>query len=774
MTADLRLAAPALAGWAASGALIGMPETLLPVSAGCWAVAVILLAVALVVPAGRAVAVLLAVPLAAAALTTGSAAIGAQQRSAPALVAAAESRLAIEAEAVVTEAVTAGEGARFRARLTAASGIADGSAFEVPVLVFADEPVDPLGIGTVISLRGALQAAEAGDSVAYLLFARGAVTVVGEPPWLLDWANGLRARFAAAAQSTPGDGGDLLPGLAIGDTSRVSDGLDSAMKRTSLSHLTAVSGANCAVVVGLVLLAGGALGLSRLWRVLLSLAVLLAFVVLVTPEPSVLRAAVMAGLVLVAVAAGRPVRGIPVLCLAVLILLVADPWLSRSYGFVLSVLATAGLLLLAVPLARLLGRVLPPAIAMVVAVPLAAQLACQPVLILLDPAVPVYGVVANVLAEPAAPVATVLGLIACVLLPFAPWAGEAVVHIAWLPSAWIAAVARFLADLPGSRLPWLHGAAGMALLAGLTALLLFAALGRAGGRMRWAAGCAAAVVVLGLLAASAGSLVGRQLRMPQDWTIAACDVGQGDAVLVRSAGEVALVDTGPDAAALDECLDALGVGRIGLLVLSHYDMDHIGGTGAVLGRVDRVIAGPAEGERDERLLRSLAEAGAVVERAGRGLGGRLGELGWRVLWPPAGGDRDVGVVQPGNAASVTVEFRPLPGCRGGCLSSLFLGDLGRRAQELLLAGGLVRPVDVVKVAHHGSADQSERLYRAVAAAVGVIGVGADNRYGHPTERLLSLLAASGTTAERSDSQGMVLIAGSRAEGVEVWSERGGG
>jgi len=129
-------------------------------------------------------------------------------------------------------------------------------------------------------------------------------------------------------------------------------------------------------------------------------------------------------------------------------------WLPRDQGFALSVLGTAGLLVLARRLAQRLSAWLPRGLALALAVPLAAQLACQPVLILLNPALPLFGVPANLVAEPAAPVATVLGCLACLVLPWAPALGQVVVWLAWLPSAWIAAVARFAAGLPGAALPW--------------------------------------------------------------------------------------------------------------------------------------------------------------------------------------------------------------------------------------------------------------------------------------------------------------------------------
>src|SRR5690606_19864043 len=150
---------------------------------------------------------------------------------------------------------------------------------------------------------------------------------------LLAWAHGIRSSFLENTRGLPAPGGELLPGLAIGDTTRVPESLDAAMKASSLSHLTAVSGANCAIVVGAALAVSALLGASRGVRVAVAAVALLGFVVLVTPEPSVLRAAVMAGLALGAVALGRPSFGVPTLAAAAVALLIADPWLSRSYGF---------------------------------------------------------------------------------------------------------------------------------------------------------------------------------------------------------------------------------------------------------------------------------------------------------------------------------------------------------------------------------------------------------------------------------------------------------
>ncbi|MFB2582113.1 ComEC/Rec2 family competence protein [Herbiconiux sp. P15] len=637
-----------------------------------------------------------------------------------------------------------------------------------PTLVFATlETAVPgsagggLAIGARVSARGTLTPVEAGESREFLFFARGELEVVGDPPWSVAWAHGMRDAFREATSELPGDGADLLTGLAIGDDTEVTDDLRDAMTVTGLTHLTAVSGANCAIVVAAVMLVGGALGLRRRVRVAVAILVLLLFVVLVTPEPSVLRAATMAVIVLVALALGRPAAGIPPLCLSVVVLLALDPWLARSAGFALSVLATAGLLLLTRPLTALVSRWVPPVLAVAIAVPVAAQLACQPILFLLAPQLTPYTVPANLLAEPAAAAVSVLGLIVCVLAVVAPGVAEVAAWLPWLPSAWIGAVARFFAaapfaaiDLPDSVL----ASAGAVLML----VLLGVALHRRRTQPRVARAAALAMVLSAVVVAGAlaGGAVGRNGAVPPDWQLAACDIGQGDAVLVRSAGLTALIDVGPDPEPLAACLQDLAIERLDLLVLTHYDLDHVGGLDAVLGRVDRALVGPTDGPPDERLLDTLRTHGAEVVQASRGLTGTLGRYRFDVLWPPDPAGRATPLV--GNDASIIMEF-------SGPLRMLFLGDLGELAQSALDSTATPTEVDVVKVAHHGSADQSDALYLVLRARVGIISVGADNTYGHPTDRLLALLARAGTEAFRTDTGGLIALAGTSAH-LTVWTE----
>ena len=775
MRADARLVMPAVIGAVVVGVLIGFPDLLVSAASGAWLLVGALISTAVVMRRGRSFVATAALTATVAAVLLSSATFGASARNPELLVDAAQAHRFVTIIAVMnadgatgasSPNSTASNSSRSRTAITI-TAVTVGSTtlrnLSIPAVLFGSVPSS--GIGTQISVAGTLANTEAGDHTAYLVFARGSAQLLQKPPWFLGWSNSLRAEFRAAAAQLPGDGGALLPGLAVGDTSAVSETLDAAMKSTSLSHLTAVSGANCAVVVGLIMLLGSALGASRRLRIAMALIVLVGFVVLVTPDASVLRAAVMAALVMFALASGRPTRGLPVLCLAVILLIFIDPWMSRDFGFILSVLATAGLLVLAGPLARVLSRWLPAPLAALISIPVAAQLACQPVLILLNPTIPVYGVIANLLAEPAAPVATVLGLIACVTLIVVPAVGKIALSIAWLPSAWIAAIAHFFAAAPGAQAPWFSGALGAFAIAAVTGLILVVVLKRRSTATRIIAG----VLLLSVVSYGGGILgqaLGRSTSFPEHWQIAACDVGQGDAVLVRSGDTIALIDTGPTPQALATCLKDLGVHHIDLLVLSHYDLDHVGGTAAVLGIVDHVLVGPVSDASDTALRDSLERSGATVAEVSRGGRGMLGDLRWEVLWPPT----RMGSVEPGNAASVTVRFEGAGQCSEGCLSSLFLGDLGDEAQSRMFGVAHPAQVDVVKVAHHGSSDQSQSLYERVNARVGIVSVGSSNTYGHPTQRLLDILSALSATIARTDLEGMILISPAPNGGIAVWTE----
>ncbi|MDQ1514106.1 MAG: competence protein ComEC [Microbacteriaceae bacterium] len=753
---------PAVATEAAAGLLTLMPAAAGPVLAVSAVSAVGVLLCARAVPSARRRVALLA---ATAALCCGlvAAVVQAQEQNRhPAWLApddTVQADVRIDSVRSISSNDHAGALSR-RLTLTGTLTAANGRPAAAPLILFADRaPKDALVPGAVLRAELRLRRADPGDSAAYWASAVGPVRLLSAAPWPLRTAAALRAGLVVRASRLPGDGGALLPGLAIGDTSLVPGDLDQAMKDSSLSHLTAVSGANCAVITVAVFALAGLLRLPRWARITVAALALAAFVVLVTPQPSVLRAATMALIALACLGTGRPAAGTPGLSVAVIVLLLLDPWLARSAGFVLSVLATAGLLLLTAPIAERLGRFLPRALALALAVPVAAQLACQPVLVLLQPAVPVFGVAANLLAEPAAPIATIVGLLACLSLPVVPALGSVLTAAAWLPSAWIAGLARIASAMPA--LPWLAGPAG--------AVLAFAALGAALLALARAVPAAvratamAAVVLLGVavVGGAVGGTVSRAVATPADWEIAACDVGQGDGLVLNGGGgHIVVVDTGRQALPLRACLARLGVGHIDLLVLTHYDADHVGAARSLAGRVGTVFVGAPDGSASAQLRLAMAAGGARVLQVHRGEQARVGRLRLDVLWPA----EPLGELGPGNPASVTLFVT-------GRLRSIFTGDLGEDAQNALLAAGPVPAVDVVKVAHHGSADQSPAFYAAIGASVGLISCGAGNDYHHPTARLLRVLRADGVQPVRTDQSGLLLVAPAPGGGARVWTER---
>ena len=578
---------------------------------------------------------------------------------------------------------------------------------------------------------------------------------------LFPWVADIHAVFLERAGRWTGDAGALVPGLVLGNTDAIPESLEEAMRITSLTHLMAVSGANCAIVVGL---AFGVAALCRaplIGRVTAGFIALAIFVVLVGPEPSVIRSSIMAAIGLGVLVWGKPVAGVSALCAAVVLSLVFDPTLAHSIGFALSVAATLGLLVIARPLATELQRWLPEAVALLVSIPVSAAIACQPIILVFSPSIPTYGVVANVLAEPFVPLATITGLLSILATPIPPLS-DGLLAIASLAAGAIAFVARTFASFPVPRIPWPPGIDGI-VLATAVSLGIVVALRP---RFRAIGGVVAIIAVTVGLSVTVGASRIAWIAAPSDWSWAQCDVGQGDAVVVRDAGVVAVFDTGRTETPMRECLAVLEIGHVDLLVLTHFDVDHAGGSASLVGRVGTVVHGPTDGKADEQLLQSFVRGGAQVRSASRGLTGKLGRLEWRVLWPNPGNRRD-----PGNPSSIVVALSAGTSCDRTCVTGLNLGDLPGLEQALLLSLGGVIPTDVVKVSHHGSRDQHVDLYRRVRAPVSLIGVGADNEYGHPTTETLDVLAGLGSTTLRSDLNGIVLVSRSVSGELRVWRER---
>ncbi|MBQ0830744.1 ComEC/Rec2 family competence protein [Streptomyces tagetis] len=619
-------------------------------------------------------------------------------------------------------------------------------------------------------------ARESGDRVAAVLRVRGqgAPEVVKGPSAPQRLAGRLRAGLREATDGLPADARALLPGLVVGDTSRLTPELDEAFKATDLAHTLAVSGANLTIMIALLLGPPGLaqhsgrrglaprLGLSLRTTALLGGGLALAFVIVCRPDPSVLRAAACGAIALLALATGRRRSLLPALAAAVLLLVLYDPWLARSYGFLLSVLATGALLTLAPRWSgALLRRGVPPRLAEALAAAGAAQAVCAPVVAVLSSRVSLVAVPCNLLVEFAVAPATVLGFAVLAAAPVAMPVAEALAWCAGWPAGWIAVIARTGAALPGAGVDWPGSWTGAALLALLTVGVLLVGR-RLLAHPWWCGACAVLLVVAVVRPVPLARVVTGW--PPPGWRMVMCDVGQGDAlVLAAGSGAGVVVDAGPDPVLVDRCLRSLGITSVPLVLLTHFHADHVAGLPGVLrGRRVGVIETTGLDEpadQAESVRRQAKARGVPVRRALAGEERRTGELSWRVLWPPPG---PVSAAAGPNDASVTLLVRTAG------LRLLLLGDLEPPAQRELdrSQAALLAEVDVLKVAHHGSAHQDAGLLRTASPRLALVSCGDPNPYGHPSPATVEALRAQGARVLRTDREGALAVTGT-ATGLHV-------
>ena len=365
----------------------------------------------------------------------------------------------------------------------------DTRASALSATVLGDTQWLSLPMGTRVRVRTRLRPTEPGRAEAAIIPKCAGVTVLGSPSGILGAVTSMRAGLAQAvgAPGTAGAGEEtglwppgarsLVPGVALGDDHALPAPLREDMRTVSMTHLTAVSGQHVAIILGLGLEALGAL--PRRWRALLGAVMLTLLVILVRPSGSVLRAATMGAVMLLGVVAGRRAASVPALCAGAIVLLLIDPWQSRDYGFALSAVATAGIVIGSKPVAAHLSRRLPRWLATAVALPLVAQAACGPILILLQPSVGAWSVPANLLSEPAAVIATIGGLLAALIAPAWPAAAAVTAWPALAACSWMVLVAGFFAHLPGATLPWPGGLTGALALGACEIGVLLAAAPRA-------------------------------------------------------------------------------------------------------------------------------------------------------------------------------------------------------------------------------------------------------------------------------------------------------
>jgi competence protein ComEC len=604
------------------------------------------------------------------------------------------------------------------------------------------------------------------------------------------------------ARALPEPEAGLATGILVGLRERVARPVADDFTTTGLTHVVAISGWNIALVAGIVTGLLRAAGFARRARSAVVIGAIGAYTVVAGAEASVVRAALMGGVVILAREGGRPAGAAGALALACVGLLLADPGMAGDVGLQLSLAATAGLLALGRPAEAAVRRLAPGGtpgwLVETLGVSLAAQLATLPLVLFHFGRLSLISPLANVLMAPIVPLAmlgAVLGAVGgpVVGIPLLDLLLVPVRLAAWLPLAAMVRGAGLLADVPFASLELPDEVAtigALTALLGLAAALRQAAradggqghdLDVAGGRWTGTGGpsdaaeadgdparertrrrrglavgalvSSVAVLALAIAPGSAGGL-----------RISVLDVGQGDAILVESSeGPRMLVDGGDDPDLLVRRLDEripLWDRRIDLVVVTHPHEDHVGGLAGLMPRyrVDRVAETglQADGPGMRELRAVAARHGTPRVRLGQGDAFALGSARVDVLWPP----REAVLASPRTNREVN-DTSIVLAIRLRAQQALLLGDLeeDRDAQLLAAIGPTTGGWDLLKVAHHGSATAtSALLLAAVRPRLAAISVGAGNDYGHPAPSLLERLHASGATVWRTDRQGTLSVA----------------
>ena len=592
----------------------------------------------------------------------------------------------------------------------------------------------------------------------------------GARSWLLAGLNRLVPEPEAA----------LAAGILLGVRSGIDPAINDAFARAGLTHVVAISGWNIAIVAAIA--AAACRPLTRLpsgrWLAAAAAVGVVAFYVLLTgASPSVVRAALMAGALLMARLGGTRSHAMSALMLAALLMLAVSPAIAWDVGFQLSALATAGLIWFGASFAARLRR-WPPLMREPVALTLAAQVTTLPVILLNFERLSLIAPLANVLVVPLVPLVMLGAALASGAgaignaLPFAAALGWLTGGIAFCLLRAMVVVGQLAAAMPLASLelggsPWLAAAWYPALLLARRRLSAIAdpvpgahdELAMAGGLLSRLArpvplGLAAVIVVGGLTLAT---------RPDGRLHLFALDIGQGDAILVVApSGETALIDGGPDP---DLTLRRLGERlpfwqrRLDVLVLTHPHEDHVAG---LLPALERFQVGlvvepgrPYENPSYPRFLELAAhEPGERLRLARAGDVIPLGpDARFRVLYPSA---EDAAGPLPEddiNNASVVLLLE------SGAFRALLTGDAEAPVEQRLLERGLLGHVDVLKVGHHGSdSSTTPELLAALQPSVAMISCGADNEYGHPHAITLEHLhAVRGLRIRRTDLEGTLEV-----------------
>jgi competence protein ComEC len=595
------------------------------------------------------------------------------------------------------------------------------------------------------------------SSIAVVL---GVVTVV---VLALGHSAEIRGRAdSALGRGMPAREAELARGFVLGDDEEIDSGTVESFRRAGLSHLLAVSGQNVALLALLAMPVLALLGMPLRARLVWLLGLIVVYVCLTGAGPSIQRAGVMGALSVLATLGGRRTSRLYTLAIAAIVTLAIDPGIAADIGWQLSFAAVLGILLLAAPIASSfeallgtygpLGSILAEGAAMTVA----ATLATAPLIAFHFGELSTVTVLANLLALPAVAPAMWLGMLAAAGGQVPGFPVEAINVPAALLLGYIAQVAVWCARPSWASIEVRLSGTGLlasylAIAAGSTAIwrrgrisTRTAPRNMSATRRRSAAALGAALVALVFLAGSGGA--GPAAVPATGLRVTVLDVGQGDAILLQpGAAPPVLVDGGPPGDGLVAKLRDAGVGRLDVAILTHDQSDHAGGIDELLGEMP--VQALLYGVADRGLLDEASSDGVRPRRIAAGGELRSGRLRLDVIWPPAE------LLAGSHAGEDPNRLALVMVARWGGFSMLLTADA--EAESTPIDPG---PIDVLKVAHHGSEDAGlEGLLERTLPKLAVISVGRDNPYGHPTAVTLAALASHGVRTLRTDRDGTVVI-----------------
>ncbi|HEX6926167.1 MAG TPA: DNA internalization-related competence protein ComEC/Rec2 [Longimicrobiaceae bacterium] len=550
----------------------------------------------------------------------------------------------------------------------------------------------------------------------------------------------------------------MVEALLLGRRERLDPEVRNRFARAGLSHLLAISGSHVAVFAAVLLVLGSALRMPRRRITWSTIGLTSVYLAVIGAPASAARAGVMVTLALLSVLLQRPAAVLPIAAGTTLLLLAIDPLAVLDVGLQLSFAGVFGIIAGQRIFGRRVARMTRGTpwkwIADTTLVSVAAFLATAPITAYHFGTVAPIAILSNLPAIPLTSLALIGVLAAAVAAPVRPLA-DLLASGAGLSLDLLDRVATVAANAPYANATVDRAdlfAWGLATVAAGTTLVL---VRRGSGLVRAtvATGVAATAIIVWPIAVNASSR-GLEIHF--------IDVGQGDAIAVRTPrGRWLLVDAGPRGREYDAgerrvvpFFRARGVGRLSALILTHPDLDHIGGAPAVLRalEVERIIEpGLAVGkELYLELLQEVQSEGAewLAARDGRVL--RLDGIELRFLWP----DRVLlaGEVETNEASAVAL-------LRYGEFSLLLPGDASSDVErELIRRYGAHLDADVLKAGHHGSATSTSASFlQAVDPELVVISVGRGNRYGHPAPAVLARLRSTGVDVARTDEEGTISL-----------------